>query len=145
VSGVHPPAQHRAGIRFLTYLLVSWIANAVVLGIVAWIFADVHAGTNGQLVVAAAVFGVLNTILKPLLRLLTLPFAVITLGLAWFFVSMFMLWLTSLLVSGFDVDGFWTYVWATIVIWLLNLVVDLVMGRGRAAAAGAGGSVAVTR
>ncbi len=105
MSGVHPRAPHRPRIRFLTYLLVSWIANAVVLGIVAWIFADVRAGTTGQLVVAAAVFGVLNTILKPILRLLTLPFAVITLGLVWFFVSMFMLWLTSLLVSGFDVDG----------------------------------------
>jgi putative membrane protein len=143
VSEGHPRAPHRPRIRFLTYLLVSWIANAVVLGIVAWLFADVHAGTTGQLVVAAAVFGVLNTILKPILRLLTLPFAVITLGLVWFFVSMFMLWLTSLLVSGFDVDGFWTYVWATVVIWLLNIVVDQVLGRNRGAS-GASGSVALT-
>jgi len=144
VSEGHPRAPHRPRIRFLTYLLVSWIANAVVLGIVAWLFADVHAGTTGQLVVAAAVFGVLNTILKPILRLLTLPFAVITLGLVWFFVSMFMLWLTSLLVSGFDVDGFWTYVWATVVIWLLNVAIDLLLGRGRVAATGSSGPVALT-
>ena len=111
--------------RFLSYLLVSWALNAVVLAIVAWIFADVHAGTTGQLLTAAAVFGVLNTILKPILRLLTLPLAVITLGLVWFGVSMFMLWLTSIIVNGFDVDGFWTYVWATVVIWLLNLVIDV--------------------
>jgi putative membrane protein len=111
--------------RFLSYLLLSWALNAVVLAIVAWIFDDVHAGTTGQLLTAAAVFGVLNTILKPILRLLTLPLAVITLGLAWFGVSMFMLWLTSIIVNGFDVDGFWTYVWATVVIWLLNLVIDV--------------------
>jgi len=111
--------------RFLAYLLVSWALNAVVLAIVAWIFDDVHAGTTGQLLTAAAVFGILNTILKPILRLLTLPLAVITLGLAWFFVSMFMLWLTSIIVNGFDVDGFWTYVGATIVIWLLNVVIDV--------------------
>src|SRR3954449_1190009 len=130
----------------IRWLLVSWLANAIFPGLAGWILSGVSFhGSGWTLIWAAAVFGVLNTILKPLLRLLTLPFAVITLGLAWFFVSMFMLWLTSLLVSGFDVDGFWTYVWATIVIWLLNLVVDLVMGRGRAAAAGAGGSVAVTR
>ena len=145
MSGGHPPAQDRPRIRFLTYLLVSWIANAVVLGIVAWIFTDVHAGTTGQLILAAAVFGVLNTILKPILKLLTLPFAVITLGIAWFFVSMFMLWLTSLIVSGFDVDGFWTYVWATIVIWALNVVIDLVLGRRGGAAYVASGSVALIR
>jgi putative membrane protein len=144
VSGGHPPRPHRAGIRLLAYLLVCWAANAVVLAIVCWIFDDIQAGTNAQLLTAAAVFGVLNTIVKPILRLFTFPLAVFTLGLAWFAVSMLMLWLTSVLVSGFDVNGFWTYVWATIVIWLLNVAVDLVMWRGRAAAAGAGQSVALS-
>lgn len=111
--------------RFISYLLVSWALNAVVLAIVAWIFDDIHAGTTVQLLTAAAVFGVLNTIVKPILRLLTLPLAVITLGLAWFAVSMFMLWLTSVIVSGFDVHGFWTYVWATVVIWALNVVIEV--------------------
>lgn len=110
--------------RFIGYLIVSWAINAIVLGIVAWIFSSVHGGTHAQLIAAAAVFGVLNTILKPILRLITLPLAILTLGLAWFGVSMLMLWLTDLIVSGFDVDGFWTYVGATIVIWLLNLAID---------------------
>ena len=71
-------------------------------------------------------FGVLNTILKPLMRLVTAPLALMTFGLAWFGVSMLMLWLTSVLVTGFDVDGFWTYVWATVVIWVLNVVIDTI-------------------
>jgi len=112
--------------RFLAYLLISWALNAVVLAIVAWIFDDVHRGTTGQLLLAAAIFGVLNTILKPILRLLTLPLAIITLGLAWFFVSMLMLWITQAIVSGFSVSGFWTYVGATIVIWLCNVVIDVI-------------------
>ena len=111
--------------RFLGYLVISWLVNAVVLAIVAWVFDDVHRGTTGQLLVAAAIFGVLNTILKPILRLLTLPLAVVTLGLAWFFVSMLMLWITQAIVSGFSVEGFWTYVGATIVIWLCNVVIDV--------------------
>jgi putative membrane protein len=111
--------------RFIGYLVISWLLNAVVLAIVAWIFDDVHQGTTGQLLLAAAIFGVLNTILKPILRLLTLPLAVVTLGLAWFFVSMLMLWITQAIVSGFSVDGFWTYVGATIVIWLCNVVIDV--------------------
>ena len=126
VTNGHPGPAQRRGMRLLVYLLVSWAANAVILAIVAWAFDDVHAGTNGQLLAAAAVFGILNTILKPVMRLLTLPLALVTLGIAWFGVSMLMLWITDALVSGFDVDGFWTYVWATFLIWSLNLVIDLV-------------------
>jgi putative membrane protein len=112
--------------HFLRYLLASWAANAVVLGIVAAAFDDVRADTVGDLLVAAAVFGVLNTILKPILRLVTLPVAVITLGLAWFGISMLMLWLTSVIVSGFDISGFWTYVWATLVVWAVNALLELI-------------------
>ena len=97
--------------RVVTQLCVSWLANAIVLAIVAWLFADIDSGTTGQLLAAAAIFGVLNTVLKPVLKLLTLPFAVITLGLVWFGVSMLMLWLTDALVPGFDINGGWTLVW----------------------------------
>ena len=112
--------------RFLKYLLVSWAANAVTLGVVAAAFDDVDAGSTLQLLTAAAVFGVLNTVVKPILRLLTLPIAVVTLGIAWFFVSMLMLWLTDLLVKGFDIHGFWTLVWATVAVWGVNVVVEIV-------------------
>jgi putative membrane protein len=77
--------------------------------------------------VSALVYGVLNTILKPIMRLLTLPLAVVTLGLAWFFVSLMMLWLTDLLVSDFSINGFWTYVWATVIIWAVNVPLDLIL------------------
>ena len=63
--------------------------------------------------------------LKPVLKLLTLPFAVITLGLVWFGVSMLMLWLTDGLVPGFDINGGWTLVWATVAVWAVNVVLDL--------------------
>ena len=113
--------------RVVVQLGASWLCNALVLGIVAWIFDDVHGGTTKQLLAAAALFGILNTILKPLLRLLTLPLMVITLGLAWFFVSMLMLWLTDVLVPGFDIDGFWTLVWATVVVWLVNVALEAIV------------------
>jgi putative membrane protein len=110
----------------LRWLLISWVANAVVLGIVAWILNGVSVDDDfWTLVWAALVFGILNTILKPILKLITLPLALITLGIAWFFVSMFMLWLTDVIVGDFDIDGFWNYVWATILVWLVNLVLDI--------------------
>jgi putative membrane protein len=115
----------------IRWLFVSWAANALVLAITGWILSDVSFNGSAWTVIwAALVFGILNTILKPLLKLLTLPFAALTLGLAWFFVSMLMLWLTDLIVGAFDISGFWTYVWATIIVWLVNLVVDAVLRGG---------------
>ena len=111
--------------RFLVSIVVYWLLNAVVLALVAWIFTDVHGGTTGQMLAAAAIFGILNTFLKPILRLLTFPLAIVTLGLAWFGVSMLMLWITSALVHGFQIDGFWTLVWATIVVGIVNFLVDI--------------------
>ena len=112
-------------------LLLSWIVNAIVLAVAAAILTNVTVDHFGDVVLAAAVFGILNTFLKPLARLLTLPLAIITLGIAWFFVSMGMLWLTQAIVSGFSVHGFWTYVWATIIIWFVNMVLDWFIGTWR--------------
>ena len=110
-------------------LLISWLTNALVLAIVAGLLEEVTTTNTGSLLAAAAVFGVLNTILKPILRLITLPFAIVTFGLVWFFVSMFMLWLTQLIIGGFDIHGFWTYVVATIIVWAINLILDVLFRR----------------
>jgi putative membrane protein len=109
-------------------LAISWLTNAVLLGIVAAVLSDVTVDNAGGLLLAAAVFGALNTILKPLLRLVTLPLAILSFGIAWFFVSMLMLLLTDSIVGGFHIHGFWTLVEATLIIWLVNLVLDFVPG-----------------
>jgi putative membrane protein len=110
------------------WILVSWAANAIALGVTAAILSGMSFHSDvGALFVAAAVFGVLNTILKPLMRLITLPLAILTLGVAWFFVSLMMLWLTDVLVHKFTISGFWTYVWATVIIWAVNVVLDVVL------------------
>jgi putative membrane protein len=120
----------------IRWLVVSWTVNAIVLALTAWVLHGVSVeGSNWTVVWAAAVFGILNTILKPILRLITLPFAIVTFGLVWFFVSMFMLWLTTLIISDFNVDGFWNYVWATIIIWFFNAIFDVLLYRERAAEA----------
>jgi len=115
-----PPLPVRLGI--------SWLTNALVLLIVTALLSGVTASGAVALLEAAAVFGILNTVLKPLLRLVTLPLAVLTLGLAWFFVSMLMLVITKAIVSGFDIHGFWTLVEATLIVWAVNLVLDFVPG-----------------
>jgi putative membrane protein len=118
-------------IRLAKQLTLSWVANAVVLGIVTAVLSGVTADTAGDLIRAALLFGVLNTVLKPVLRLLTLPIAFITLGLIWFGVSMLMLWLTSVLISGFSIHSFRALAWATIIVWAVNVVLDFVPGPWR--------------
>jgi putative membrane protein len=107
---------------------VSWLTNALVLAIVVATLNGVHVKDTGALLAAAAVFGVLNTLLKPVLRFVTLPLAVLTLGIAWFFVSLLMLVLTRDIVGGFHIRGFWTLVDATLIVWIVNLVLDLTPG-----------------
>jgi len=109
-------------------LAVSWLTNALLLGLVAAALDDVRVDDGWALLAAAAVFGVLNTVLKPILRFATLPLAILTLGIAWFFVSLLMLVITKELVSGFDIHGFWTLVGATLIVWLVNLALDITPG-----------------
>jgi putative membrane protein len=120
----HSRAQPSLGVR----LAVSWLTNALVLAVVAAVLSGVHVNNAGSLLLAAAVFGVLNTALKPLLRFVTLPLAILSLGIAWFFVSLLMLALTDAIVSGLVIHGFWTLVKATLIVWLVNLVLDFLPG-----------------
>lgn len=111
-----------------TRMLVSWLTNALVLVLVALVLPGVKVDGAGSLLAAAAVFGVLNTLLKPLLRFVTFPLALLTLGLAWFFVSLLMLLITKTLVGGFRIDGFWTLVAATVAVWAVNVLLDMTPG-----------------
>jgi len=115
-----PPLAVRLG--------VSWLTNALVLAIVAGLLSGVTVKNFWSLIEAAAVFGILNTLLKPFLRFITFPLAILTLGIAWFFVSMGMLDITDWIVGGFHIDGFWTLVAATLIVWLVNMALDFLPG-----------------
>ena len=110
---------------FLIRILVAWAIDAAALAVAAWIFSGISVGGSaGTLILAALVYGILATVVKPILKLLTLPLAILTLGIAWFFVAMFILWLTDLIVSGLHINGFWTLVGGTVVVWLVGAVAD---------------------
>lgn len=109
-------------------LLFGWLTNAILLWVVVIVMHDVRTDNVGALIEAAAVYGILNTILKPILRFVTLPLAILSLGVVWFFVSMLMLSLTKDIVSGFHIYGFWTYVGATLIIWAVNMALDFLPG-----------------
>lgn len=118
---------HRGMARFL----VTWLCNAAAL----WVAVELLDGvrTDGDewvtLIVAALVFSAVNLLVRPLVTLLALPLIVLTLGVALFFVNLLMLFLTSWLVSDFEIDGFWTGVAATFIVWAVNAVLQRLFER----------------
>ncbi len=117
-------------VPYLLRLLIAWAVDAAALAVAAWIFAGITVGGSaGTLVLAALVYGLLATFVKPVLKLLTFPLALLTLGVAWFFVAMFILWLTDAIIGGLRIDGFWTLVGGTVVVWAVGAVADWLLFR----------------
>ena len=100
--------------------LIGWGVNIVALLVIDWIFGSVEIGRWGSLLLGAAVLGIGNAFLKPILAILTFPIIIITLGLSYFALNVAMLALAEWIAPTFSIDGFWTYVGATIVVWLVN-------------------------
>jgi putative membrane protein len=106
-------------------LLVRYAGNLAALWVASELLDDMTYGDSfGVLVLAALVFTIANWIVKPVVTVLAIPLIILSLGVAYFFVNVLMLLLTDWVVDDFEAGGFWTVVGATIVIWLVNLVIS---------------------
>ena len=114
-------------------LAVATAVNVAALAVTAGVFDGVRVDGWGALILAGVVFGIVNTVVKPIVTLLALPVILLSLGVALFFVNMLMLALTDWVVNGLVIDGFWTLVGATFLVWAVNVVIESVFGvRGHA-------------
>jgi putative membrane protein len=118
-------------------LALRFVGNLAALWVASEIFDEMTYGDSFWVLVAAAVvFTFVNWIVKPIVAILSIPLIILTLGVAYFFVNVLMLLLTDWVVPDFEAGGFWTLVGATIIIWLVNLVIGaLFRDVGRSAAA----------
>ena len=101
-------------------LTVAWAINALALWVANGIFDGVRIHGAWAYIIGAAVLGIANGILKPVLALLTLPLIILTLGVFYFLINIAMLLLAEWIAPNFSVDGFWTYAGAVVIIWLVN-------------------------
>jgi putative membrane protein len=102
-------------------LLIRWVSNVVALYVAAWLLSGVTYGDQWwMLVVAAAVFTVVNAWVKPVVALLSIPFIVVTLGIFYFLINVLMLYVTDWLVPDFELRGFWWGVLAAIIVSAVN-------------------------
>ncbi len=105
-------------------LLLVWLINAAALFALPYIFPWVKVDTFWAALAAALVLGLVNTLIRPLLVLLTLPVTIITLGLFIFVINGLLFWWVGSFISGFHVTGFWAGTFGAIVYsiisWLLS-------------------------
>lgn len=116
--------------RFVIWLVV----NAAALGVAVWLFdgitltADTTNGRIGTLLVVGLIFGVVTSVVRPIVNLLSLPLIILTLGLFLLVTNALMLMLTSKLADsldlGFHVEGFWTAVFGALVISIASMVLE---------------------
>jgi putative membrane protein len=127
-EGDTPHVRDGFGSETLAALLIGWGVNVVALLVVDSIFDGVEIGRWGGVLIGAAVFGIANAIVKPVVAVLALPLILLTLGLAYFAINVLMLALAEWVAPNFTIDGFWTYVGATIVVWLVNWILNSALG-----------------
>ena len=110
-------------------ILLSIVANAVALFATAYVVPGItFAGSWVQLLVAGAIFGLLNLIVRPLALLVSLPLLVLTLGLFYFVLNGLLLWGFSTFMPGYHVAGLWAGILGSLVIMVVNWVVHALFG-----------------
>ncbi len=110
-------------------LLLSWLLSAAALLLVGQIVPGVHISGLGSALLAVIVIGLVNATIGLLLKILTFPLTLVTLGLFWWVVNGLMLWFASGFVPGFQVDSFGSAFLGAIVLALLNVVVHGLLRR----------------
>ena len=109
-------------------LAFRFVGNIAALWVASEIFSEMTYGDSfWVLALAALVFTIVNFFIKPILAILSIPFIIITFGIAYFVINMLMLVLTGAIVDDFDVGGFWTVVGATIVVWFVNTLISMLL------------------
>ena len=108
-------------------LLVKWSLSAVALMFLTYLLPGIVVKSFGSALLAAAVIALLNSIVRPILIVLTLPVTVVTLGLFLLVINAWMFWLAGSMLSGFAVSSFWWALAGAIVYSLLSMVMDMAM------------------
>jgi putative membrane protein len=113
------------------HLLLVWLVNALALLALPYVFPSIKVDSFGAALIAALALGLINTLIRPLLILLTLPVTVLTLGLFIFVINGLLFWWVGSFVDGFHVSGFWPAVFGAIVYSLISWLLASLLPKKR--------------
>jgi putative membrane protein len=118
--------------RLAIRLLIALIFNCVALLVAAAVIPAIsYSDDFGTLLLAGLILGIVNFLVRPAIVLLTLPAVILSLGLALLVINALMLWLTSRIVDGFTVGGFWSTVGGALIVWIVNVALRRAQRSGR--------------
>jgi putative membrane protein len=101
-----------------------WISNVAALFVATWILSGITYGDKWwTLLIAAAVFTVVNWLVKPILAVLSIPFIIVTFGLFYFLINILMLYVTDWIVPEFEIKTFWWGALGAIIVSIVNAIV----------------------
>jgi putative membrane protein len=112
-------------------ILINWILSALAVWVVSQFVPGFHVTGAASALVAALVIGFVNATLGALLKLITLPLTILTLGIFWFVINGLMLELAAAVVPGFRVDTFTSAFWGGIVLSLVNMLFRWLAGTSK--------------
>ena len=110
-------------------LILKWLLSATALLLVAYLYSGVVVTSFTGALIAALVLGALNTVVRPILVLLTLPVTLVTVGLFLFVINALMFWTAASLVSGLNVTGFGAALIGSLIYSVLQLAIEFVLER----------------
>ena len=113
-------------------LVLKWLLSAVALLVVAYVYSGVQVNSFVSALIAAAIIGLLNAVVRPVLVILTLPVSIVTLGLFLFVINALMFWSASGLLTGFHVAGFWAALLGSLIYSALGLIIDAALSKSPA-------------
>ncbi|MDO8414254.1 MAG: phage holin family protein [Gallionellaceae bacterium] len=110
-------------------LILIWICNALALLAVAYLLPGIQVDGLAGALIAALVLGLINTLVRPVLVLLTLPVTVMTMGLFLLVINGLLFWLAGSILKGFEVSGFWVGVMGALLYSILSYLFSLFIPR----------------
>lgn len=110
-------------------LILKWLLSAVALLFTAYVYNGVQVSSFAAAMIAAFFIGLLNTVVRPVLIILTLPVTLITLGLFLFIINALMFWAAASILDGFRVTGFGAALLGSLIYSLLGMVIDSALER----------------
>lgn len=109
--------------------ILKWVFNTAALFVAAWLLSGIDYGDDWwTLLLAGAVFTLVNAFVKPVLTILSIPFIIVTLGLFYFLLNVLMLYVTDWVVPGFEIETFWWAALGAIIMSIVNGMLNLMFG-----------------
>ena len=109
-------------------LLIRWLIQTAAILMASYILEGIHISGFLSAFFAAALLGILNALLRPILFILTLPINILTFGLFTFVINALLLKMVSGVIPGFEVHGFWTAIFGALIISVISAILNLVVG-----------------